>query len=129
MPTREHGEDGGLGLCGAAATPEAVRALTGSLDPEARRSAAKAAAGATKALEGGGIHSVFRFLSRNGVRVDKPSCSKVPYTTTTRSVRDALEAEVQKCPPGPPPAPASVVIQYFRREEFVESIMRRLALF
>ena len=63
------------------------------------------------------------------MRVDKPSCSNVPYTTTTRSVPDALEAEVQKCPPGPPPAPASVVIQYFRREEFVESIMRRLALF
>ena len=127
MPTGEHGEDGGLGLCGAAATPEAVRALTGSLDPEMRRSTANAAAAATEALKRGGTYSA-GLLFRKRVRVDKPSCSKVPYTTT-RAIPDAFKAEVQKCPPGPPQAQASVAIQYYRREENVGPIMGRLTLF
>ena len=60
---------------------EAVRALTGSLDPEMRRSTANAAAAATEALKRGGTYSA-GLLFRKRVRVDKPSCSKVPYTTT-----------------------------------------------
>ena len=130
MPTGEHGEDGGLGLCGAAATPEAVHALTGSLDPEMRRSTANAAAAATEALKRGGTYSaglLFQVFFKR-VRVDKPSCSKVPYTTT-RAIPDALKAEVQKCPPGPPQAQASVAIQYYRQKENVGPIMGRLTLF
>ena len=76
-----------LSLCGTVAEHKDFIGQS-SLDSGLMSAAEKEAAKATDTLS-------------RGMRVDKPSCSKVPYTTT-RSVPSSFKEKVGKCPKGPP---------------------------